>query len=44
VQVNQERALLAKCLNYYYEMVKKPGETRGYVEVVPLKISQGKKL
>jgi AraC-like DNA-binding protein len=34
VQVNKETALLAKCLNYYYEMVKKPGETRDNVEVV----------
>jgi AraC family transcriptional regulator, exoenzyme S synthesis regulatory protein ExsA len=26
LQVNKETALLAKCLNYFYETTKKPGE------------------
>jgi AraC-like DNA-binding protein len=34
VQLNKETALLAKCLNYYYETIKKPGENKDNVEVV----------
>jgi AraC family transcriptional regulator, exoenzyme S synthesis regulatory protein ExsA len=34
VQVNKETALLAKCLNYFYETIKKPGETKDNVEVI----------
>jgi AraC family transcriptional regulator, exoenzyme S synthesis regulatory protein ExsA len=34
LQVNNETALLAKCLNYFYETIKKPGETNDNVEVI----------
>jgi AraC-like DNA-binding protein len=34
LQLNRETALLAKCLNYYYETTKKPGETTDNIEVV----------
>jgi AraC-like DNA-binding protein len=34
LEINKETALLAKCLNYYYETLKKPGETKDNVEVV----------
>jgi AraC family transcriptional regulator, exoenzyme S synthesis regulatory protein ExsA len=34
LQVNNETALLAKCLNYFYETLKKPGETNDNVEVI----------
>lgn len=34
LQLNRETALLAKCLNYYYETIKKPGETKDNVEVI----------
>jgi AraC family transcriptional regulator, exoenzyme S synthesis regulatory protein ExsA len=34
LQVNKETALLAKCLNYFYETTKKPGETNDNVEVI----------
>lgn len=34
LQVNKETALLAKCLNYFYETIKKPGETHDHVEVI----------
>jgi AraC family transcriptional regulator, exoenzyme S synthesis regulatory protein ExsA len=34
LQVNNETALLAKCLNYFYETIKKPGETKENVEVI----------
>jgi AraC family transcriptional regulator, exoenzyme S synthesis regulatory protein ExsA len=34
LQVNNETALLAKCLNYFYETIKKPGGTNDNVEVI----------
>jgi len=34
VPVNREIGLLAKCLNYFYESVKKPGETEDNIEVL----------
>ncbi|MFT6037194.1 MAG: AraC-like DNA-binding protein [Marivirga sp.] len=34
LQLNRETALLAKCLNYYYETTKKPEETADNIEVV----------
>ncbi len=34
LQVNNETALLAKCLNYFYETIKKPGETNDNIEVI----------
>jgi AraC family transcriptional regulator, exoenzyme S synthesis regulatory protein ExsA len=34
LQVNNETALLAKCLNYFYETIKKPGETNDNVVVI----------
>jgi AraC-like DNA-binding protein len=34
LQVNNETALLAKCLNYFYETTKKPGVTNDNVEVI----------
>jgi AraC family transcriptional regulator, exoenzyme S synthesis regulatory protein ExsA len=34
LQVNKETALLAKCLNYFYETIKKSGETKDNVEVI----------
>jgi AraC family transcriptional regulator, exoenzyme S synthesis regulatory protein ExsA len=34
LQLNKETALLAKCLNYFYETIKKPSETNDNVEVI----------
>ena len=34
IQLNPHTALLAKCLNYFYETLKKPGETEDNVEVI----------
>jgi hypothetical protein len=36
LEVNKETALLAKCLNYYYETTRKAGEIKDNVEVVGL--------
>lgn len=34
LEINQKTALLAKCINYYYETAKRPGETEDNVEVL----------